>query len=189
MSRFFVDPASIGEKYIYIDDKNDVKHILSVLRMKKGDTLTISDKSEWEYECEISGIEDGQICLLITDKQRFAAEPDLRVTLFQGVPKGSKMDDIVRKTTEMGIARIVPVFMDRTVVKDNGTYHKKIARMQQIAGEASKQCGRGVIPEISDKLSFAEMISLLDNYDVVVFPYENEKGTTIKDALRDICIA
>ena len=189
MSRFFVDPASIGEKYIYIDDKNDVKHILSVLRMKKGDTLTVSYKSEWEYECEISGIEDGQICLLITDKQRFASEPDLRVTLFQGVPKGSKMDDIVRKTTEMGIARIVPVFMDRTVVKDNGTYHKKIARMQQIAGEASKQCGRGVIPEISDKLSFAEMISLLDNYDVVVFPYENEKGTTIKDALRDICIA
>lgn len=188
MSRFFVDPASIGEKYIYIDDKNDVKHMLSVLRMKKGDTLTVSDKSEWEYECEISMIEDGQICLLITDKQKFASEPDLRVTLFQGVPKGSKMDDIVRKTTEMGIARIVPVFMDRTVVKDNGTYHKKISRMQQIAGEASKQCGRGVIPEISDKLSFGEMISLLDNYDVVVFPYENEKGTTIKDALRDICI-
>ena len=184
MSRFFVDPASIGKKYIYIDDKNDVKHMLSVLRMKKGDQLTVSDKSEWEYECEISAIEDGQITLLITDKQKFASEPELRVTLFQGVPKGSKMDDIVRKTTEMGIAEIVPVFMDRTVVKDNGSYHKKVARMRSIADEASKQCGRGVIPDVPDHCGFKEMTDRLDKFDLVIFPYENEKGYTIKDALR-----
>lgn len=186
MSRYFVDPSACGGSHIYLDDKDDINHITNVLRMKKGDELIVSDTFEWEYKCEIEEIEKQIITLKITDKQRFANDPEIKVTLFQGVPKGSKLDDVVRKTTEMGIAGIVPVFMDRSVVKDKGKYSKKVDRLRSIAKEASKQCQRGSIPDVSDSMSFDEMISSLSGFDLIVFPYENEEEITIKDALRPL---
>lgn len=186
MSRYFVDPSACSGSHIYLDDKDDIKHITNVLRMKTGDELTVSDTFEWEYTCVIEEIDKQLITLKIVDKQKFSREPGINITLFQGIPKGSKLDDVVRKTTEMGICGIVPVFMDRTVVKDSGTYHKKVARLRTIAKEASKQCQRGSIPEVSDSMSFDEMISALSDYDLVIFPYENEDDKTIKDALRSL---
>ena len=186
MSRFFVDPSQIGDSQAVICDRDDIKHIKNVLRMKKGDTVTLSDSDSWEYQCSIDEISPDEITLKILDKQRFASEPDIKVTLFQGVPKGSKLDDVVRKTTEMGISEIVPVFMDRSVVRDNGSYHKKVTRLRSIADEASKQSGRGRIPKVSDSCGFDEMVGMLEDFDLVIFPYENEDERTIKDPLRQM---
>ena len=95
MSRFFVDPCQIGDSGAWITDRDDIKHIKNVLRMKKGDTLTLSDCDCWEYQCEIEEISGDEVSLRILDKQKFASEPEVKVTLFQGVPKGSKLDDVV----------------------------------------------------------------------------------------------
>ena len=185
MSRFFVKETDIGDSEIVITDFGDLKHMKKVLRLKAGEEVEVSDSAKWEYRAVIEDIGEDSALLRIVDKQAFAREPSVHVTLFQGVPKASKMDEIVQKCTELGVSAIYPVFMDRTVVVEKDGFHKKIARWQKIAAESVKQCRRGKVPEVGDRLSFKEMMPCLKDFDLVLFPYENETGRTIKDALRE----
>lgn len=184
MSRFFVNAADVGEASITIRSKEDIQHIRKVLRLKEGDKIEISDSTEWEYEAEICSMEPEFVEARILDKQKFAREPGLQVTLFQGIPKQSKMETIVQKCVELGIFRIVPVFMERTVVVDKGNFGKKRERWQRIAAESVKQCRRGIIPKIETAVKLPDVIKALPEFDLVLFPYENETGRTMKDSLR-----
>lgn len=184
MSRFFVSENDIGDSVIVITDPDDLRHMRKVLRLKAGDEIEVSDSVKWEYSAVIENLTGDSAVLRICDKQAFSREPSVHVTLFQGVPKASKMDEIVKKCTEMGVSEIYPVFMDRTVVVEKDGFQKKIARWQKIAAEAVKQCRRGKVPEIGDRLLFPDMVRMLGDFDAVIFPYENEMGRTIKDALR-----
>lgn len=184
MSRFFVNPEDIAEKYIYLSDKTDLHHMKKVLRLRVGDEVDISDGEAWEYRTKIEEIGDDEAVLLIEDKQKFAREPKLIVTLYQGIPKGSKMEEIIQKSVELGVHDIVPVFMERTVVVDKGNMGKKVQRWQKIADEAVKQCKRGIIPEVKMPVKFAETVCRMSEHDLVVFPYENEEGRTIKECLQ-----
>lgn len=186
MSRFFVDCHNIKESTIRITDAEDRKHMTKVLRLGVGDTVMISDTVQFEYTAEIISMEKDYIEARILDKQRFAREPELKITLYQGVPKQGKMETIIQKTVELGVSSIVPVFTDRTVVIDHGNFRKKIERWQKIADEAVKQCKRGIIPKIQREMTFQEMLNDLVNFELILFPYENEEKVTIKDCLRMI---
>ena len=98
MSRFFVDAGDVGEKSIFIRSKEDIKHIRKVLRLKEDDIIEVSDSSQWEYRAKILFLDEDQIEAEILDKQKFAREPELAITLFQGIPKQSKMEVIVQKS-------------------------------------------------------------------------------------------
>jgi len=185
MSRFFVTPENVGEKNIIIDNREDLHHMIKVLRMSEGDELDISDSQEWEYRARLIYLDTDSAEAEILDKQKFTAEPEVKVTLFQGIPKQGKMETIVQKNVELGVNRIVPVFMARTVVADKGKFGKKIERWQKVAAEAVKQCKRGIIPEVADQMKTADVIRAFEEFDLVLFPYEDEKGTTIKDVLRE----
>lgn len=186
MSRFFVDGADVGEDSILIRKKEDIRHILRVLRLKEGDKIEISDSCQWEYEAEITRTCEDLVEARILDKQKFAREPEVQVTLFQGIPKQSKMESIVQKCVELGVYSIVPVFMDRTVVVDKGNFSKKLERWQKVSAEAVKQCRRGIIPEIGGTVRSSDLLNALDGFDLILFPYENETGRTIKDCLRNL---
>lgn len=183
MSRFFVEPDAVGKDIITISDENNVHHLSGVLRLRPGDEIDVSDSHEWEYHCMIEYVGD-YVEARILDKQRFAAEPRLNVTLFQGIPKQGKMDLTVQKTVELGVSQIVPVYMARTVVTDKGNFWKRMVRFRSIAEEAAKQCGRGIIPEIRQECKIEEIYERFSRFDMVIFPYENERKTTIKDLLR-----
>jgi len=186
MSRFFVNPKNVGNTSISITEKEDIHHISKVIRLKKGDKIDISDCVEWEYNTEIISIENEYIETKILDKQKFAREPEVKVTLFQGLPKQGKMELIIQKAVELGVFQIIPLFTDRSIVTDNGKMGKKIERWQKIADEAVKQCKRGIIPQISEELRFKQMVDKLKNFDLVLFPYENEGNRSIKDSLRSL---
>ncbi len=186
MSRFFVDYHDVKDSTIRITDADDRKHMTKVLRLGVGDTITVSDTVQFEYVVEITDIEKEYIETRILDKQKFAREPELKVTLFQGIPKQGKMETIIQKTVELGVYSIVPVFTDRSVVIDHGNFHKKIERWQKVADEAVKQCKRGIIPQIQREMAFQEMLSDVVKYEMILFPYENEEKTTIKDCLRNL---
>lgn len=184
--RIFTDAANIGDKYIRITDKGDIKHMIKVMRLAEGDAVDVSDSMEWEYQTEIVSVDPEEVLLAIVDKQKFAREPEVRVTLFQGVPKAGKMETIIQKCVELGVHAIVPVFMERTVVVEKGNFGKKLDRWQKISDEAVKQCKRGVIPQIEEQLQFKEMLPKLQEYDLILFPYENESNYSIKDCLRNL---
>lgn len=187
MSRFFVAPEQIGADSIRIEDKNDLHHMRKVLRLSPGDEVDISDGQTWEYRARIEWIDEAAADLVILDKQSFAAEPATEVTLYQGIPKQGKMETIIQKCVELGVHRIVPVFMDRTVVVDRGKFGRKIERWQKVSAEAVKQCRRGIVPEVADAMRMPQALAEIGEpgrYDLVLLPYENEEGTTIKDVLR-----
>lgn len=186
MSRFFVSPGQVEDSGIRITDKEDLHHMMKVLRLKPGDKIEISDGAAWEYQAVLRVLTMEEAIADILDKQTFAREPSLAITLYQGLPKQGKMEMIIQKAVELGVSRIVPVFTDRTVVTDNGKMDKKIQRWQKVADEAVKQCRRGRIPEIGKELSFFAMLDELISFDTVIFPYENEEDRSLKDGLRSL---
>ena len=184
--RLFADAGCIGDKYIKITDQGDIRHLSKVLRLREGDEIDVSDSMEWEYRAEIVRIDEEEVLLVILDKQKFAREPNLEVTLFQGIPKAGKMESIIQKCVELGVHAIIPVFMERTVVVDKGNFSKKLDRWQKISDEAVKQCKRGMVPQVGRQRPFSEMLDKLRNYDLILFPYENEGDYSIKDCLRGL---
>jgi len=105
-------------------------------------------------------------------------EPKVRVTLYQGLPKGQKLELVIQKCVELGIARIVPVITDRVVVKlDSGDAERKALRWRKIAEEAAKQSGRGIIPEITVPIDFRRACDeSQDSVKVILWEMERENS-------------
>lgn len=179
MPKFFVLPKNITDNQIIIDG-DDAKHIKNVLRMREKESITVCDGNENDYECEILSFGENLVSLRINSKNRCFAEPNVKVTLFQGLPKADKMELIIQKCVELGIDKIVPVETEHTVVKLDKKEQKKLDRWRKISESAAKQSGRGKIPEIGNILSFKEAISKTKEYDLSIIPYEKEEIKTLK---------
>ena len=180
MHRFYVDNLSELNKSITIEGE-DVNHIKNVLRLTVGDSITISDGSSRDYECVIASISD-VVTADIVDIHDCNAELPVKLRLFQGVPKADKFELIIQKAVELGAAEIIPVMMERTVVKlDDKKQDKKLERYRKIAEAAAKQSRRGIIPEVSSYISFKNAVKTLTEADdkvkrMILVPYESAEG-------------
>ena len=176
MHHFFVTPDQVRDGRIYIDG-SDVNHIKNVLRMRNGETLKISDGNNKKYLCQIETMTSDEVCALIMEEQSQNTELPSRIVLFQGLPKGDKMELIVQKAVELGAYEIVPVATRRAVVKlDAKKASKKVERWNSIAESGAKQSGRNVIPKVTDVMSFKEAVLYAKKLDVVLIPYELAEG-------------
>lgn len=186
MPRFFVLPEKVCDGIITIDTE-DVGHIRRVLRLGEGDKIEVCDTTGFDYEAEISEISEKSVICKVLSSKKSDTESDIKVTLYQGVPKGSKMDYIIEKTTELGVFRIVPVMMSRCVVKLEGekAERKKQERWQKISVAAAKQSGRGIIPEITMPMSFLEAVSDMKKNELVLAPYECESTRKLRPVLEE----
>ena len=186
MPRFFVKSAQIEQDKINILGE-DVKHIKSVLRKIPGDILEICNQEDKKaYECEIEKIEEDTIISKIIKELEFQDE-QIKVDIYQGLPKADKMELIIQKAVELGVNAIIPVDMKRCVVKlDNKSADKKIERWQKIAESAAKQSGRNTIPEIQSLIKVEDIIKSKNEYDSIIVCYENEKDNTIKKELLQL---
>ena len=171
--RFFSDIIDEERGIIYMNDE-DSKHIVTVLRLKTGDKAIVCDKKSNDYLCELSSIDDHRMAQFsILEKKKNEAEPDKEITLYQAIPKNDKLDFIVQKATELGAVKIVPFLSKRCVSRpDAKSASKKLQRLQRIAYEASKQCGRGVIPEVMSFTDFTSAIKALDKDTLPIIFYE-----------------
>lgn len=186
MDRFFVEPEhlNLDDKTLYIDGE-DVKHISKVLRYGQGDEIEVCDSNGHEYICRIESIDKTRIDLSIVDEVDINRESRIRVSLYQGVPKSTKMDIILQKLTEAGVDEIVLVNTKRSVVNIKGDKaDKKFDRWERIIYEAAKQCKRGMIPKLRGILSFKEALEDMGKNDINICPYEVEKSLGIKEALQ-----
>ncbi|MCR5633272.1 MAG: 16S rRNA (uracil(1498)-N(3))-methyltransferase [Eubacterium sp.] len=187
MHRFYVDGCSASDKSIRITGE-DVNHILNVLRLGVNDEIVVSDGSSRDFECRIAEINtqgEGYIVANIVDMHDNNAELPADIYLFQGVPKGDKMETIIQKCVELGVYSVIPVMMERTIVKlDDKKKDKKIARYNLISESASKQSRRGILPKVMDYMTMDEAISFAESQmDVILFPYEFAEGM---DASRKV---
>ena len=174
MTHFFV-PEGPDLQGIFHITGDDFKHLKNVLRMRPGDRAVISDGTDRDYNCIIGKItEDEALLTALSDAE--SSELPAKIILYQGLPKGDKLELIIQKAVELGAFRIVPVEMRRSVVKlDDKKKASKLLRWNAIAKSAAEQSGRGRIPEVSQVMSLKEAIADCEG-SLVLVPYENEEG-------------
>lgn len=189
MYQFFVEPDQIQDKCAVIRG-NDVNHIKNVLRMKPGDELALSNGVDGkEYRVGIVAFgENGPGEEIIECELRFikeeAMELPCEIYLFQGLPKGDKMELIIQKAVELGAFQVIPVAMARSVVKlDEKKAAAKLKRWQAISEAAAKQSKRGVIPQVQKVMSYKEALAYAKEMDVKILPYELAQGMEKTKAL------
>lgn len=176
MHHFFVEPTQIGTDTIVITG-SDVNHIKNVLRMKLEEQVCIYDGAYHEYLCTIREFGAEEIFLNILEKTEQTSELSSKLYLFQGLPKGDKMELIIQKAVELGVYEIIPVSTKRAVVKlDEKKKESKRKRWQAIAESAAKQSGRGMIPQIAPVMTLKEAFAYAEGFDKNLIPYELEKG-------------
>ncbi len=181
---FILEPSAFAGGGSVVIGGQDARHISKVLRLRSGDSVTISDGVSRSYQVELGTVSDKSVTGRVVSTTPFAI-PSNKLTVFQGLPKGRKMDLIVEKLTELGAARVVPVALARSVPDygaDRGA--KRLARWKALAYEASKQSRRTWLPAISEVLTWKEALAALEGFKEVLVPYEESKGLKLKDVFK-----
>ena len=185
MSKFFVKTEQINNNDIVIIG-DDVNHIINVLRMKTADEIQICNQDTGDnYNAEIVNYSKNEVECKIISRINETTESNVHITLFQGIPKFEQMELIIQKNTEVGIKSIVPVIMERTVVKlDEKIASKKLERWQKIAEIAAKQSMRDIIPQIGNITKLKDIDTT--EFDAVLVAYENEEHNMLKTELQKL---
>lgn len=155
----------------------DVKHMKDVLRLKKGDKLTIGDGEKNDYLCEIISITKEIAELKIIEKTTNESEPKTKITLYQALPKANKLEEIIQKATELGVSEIIPIETAFSIVKTKDLSEKKYERFEKIAKAAAQQSKRGIIPTIGKVKHFKD----IEPIGTAILAYEKEKNNFIKN--------
>ena len=175
MYQFFVEPGQIDvENRRVVIEGGDVNHIKNVLRMKVGEEIAVNNGQDGrEYRCGIVSLHEDRIICQLRFIKEDSVELPVKVYLFQGLPKGDKMELVIQKAVELGVHAVIPVAAKRCVVRlDEKKARAKVLRWQGIAQAAAKQSRRGIIPAVSEVLSFEGAVKLASSMDVKLIPYE-----------------
>lgn len=182
MNRFFIEKEQVdGDRAIVYGE--DAKHISTVLRLKQGEQVVLCDGEGTDYQARIARVEKDRIALDLLSSCVCEAEPSTKVALFQGLPKAGKLESIIQKSVELGATEIVPFAAKRSVVRlTKKEFSGKLERYRRVAYEAAKQSGRGTVPDVEGLADVAEIDPTA--FDLFLIPYEQERETTLKEALR-----
>lgn len=177
MYQFFVKPSQIRGREVRITG-SDVNHIRNVLRMKPGEELAVVNGVDGrEYRCGILRLEESEVVCELRFIKEDGLELPSRVHLFQGLPKGDKMEWIIQKTVELGVHEIIPVAMQRCVVKlDGKKAETRRQRWQAVAEAAAKQSRRRIIPQVAEVTDFDGALRQASGMKVRLMPYELAVG-------------
>ncbi len=174
MHSFFADPGRCDGEHVFLTEE-EARHAVTVLRLKTGQHVEVILNNQ-RYEAEISCMDRRDVNVRLICPLS-STEPVLSVTLFQGLPKGDKMDLIVQKATELGVFRIVPVIMNRCVAKlQPSESARRLERWSRISREAVKQSCRSVIPIISPPVALQDLLCVEDFPPANIVPWENAAG-------------
>ncbi|HBR30952.1 MAG: 16S rRNA (uracil(1498)-N(3))-methyltransferase [Eubacteriales bacterium] len=163
---------------------SDAHHILNVLRLRRGEKILVCDMKRTEFDGTITEISDGELSVILSGSRQSSSEFPFSVNLYQGVPKGDKLDTIVQKAVELGVTSVIPVICERSVSKpDEKAFAKKIERLNRIAASASSQCGRGILPKVLPPLSFSNACKEMKCSEISFICYEGDGTVPIKTFL------
>lgn len=181
MPHFFVDEEIESCEYSLFGE--DGRHIAKSLRMKQGENLTLCSPSGTVHNCVVEKVEGDFVGVRILSSEQSEAEPSVKVTLYQALPKGDKMEFIIQKAVEIGVTEIVPVISSRCVSRpDQKSLSKKLLRWQKIAKQAAMQSGRGIVPKVKDAVPFEKGVENAKGEKVIFYELG---GESVRDILSD----
>ena len=186
MPRFFVLNHDIEDDIVTLRG-DDAHHIAFALRMAAGEHITVVCDGV-SFDCELVAFSPDKsqpwVRARICEAHPADSEPPYRAVLYQALPKGDKLDTIIQKAVECGVSAVVPFESSRCIVRVKPeAEERKTERRRRIAEEAAKQCGRGMVPEVSPTLSFHEMLQNVAKADLVLFCYEAEGTLPLRQLL------
>jgi 16S rRNA (uracil1498-N3)-methyltransferase len=172
--RFAIAPERIDGPRVTFD-RQETRHLARVLRLGPGDLVLATDGLGHEYTVRIETLGVGATGTVLDAAPRLTESP-VAVTLVQGIPKGDKMEAIIRAATELGATRIAPALTARTVVslEENG-WRERARRWQRVAREAAKQCGRAVVPEVMEPRPLPRVLQDAGGNDLKICLWEGER--------------
>jgi 16S rRNA (uracil1498-N3)-methyltransferase len=175
--RFFVPAHDVADGKARLQG-GEFRHLQRVLRLREGDTVTLFDDAGIEHQGVITSLSPRVATVRITASAAPARESPLAMTLYQGLPKGRKMDLVVEKATELGAVAIVPfvsAFGTVSVAAAGG----KRERWERIALAAAKQSGRTTIPTLGGVLTFPEVVAAAAGHDRSLLFFEDAGGAAL----------
>lgn len=181
------DPEALASGRVMITGP-DVRHIRKALRLAPGDLVRVSNERGQRYLARIEGFgEGGGVAVALLEKLEEQPEMAVRIVLGQGLPKGDKMDFIVQKSTELGVATLVPLLTQRSILRsltpDRGS--GKVARWRRIALEAAKQSQRPDLPHVSEILDLPSFCGVYRGADLKLILWEEERDRRLREALGE----
>ena len=158
MHRFHLPPANCRESLLRLDGR-EAHHALHVLRIQRGERVTVLDGAGTEFFCEVESATKKSLVLAVKEK-KFTPAPPCAITLLVAIPKGKLIESIIQKAVELGAHRIVPLLTERVVTQldDDGAEAKR-EKWQTVASEAIKQCGAPWLPKVEAPQTIAEFLA------------------------------
>ena len=185
MRRFFVAPEAVQDDIVRFDAEL-ARHMGKALRLTAGEQVTVSAGDGTAYLVELTEFQKDAVTGRILERMENLQETAIEVVLFQGMPKGDKLELIIQKCTELGVSAVVPVETSRSVVHlDSGKAAKKLERWQKIAQEASQQSKRVQVPTVGPYYNWKQFLQHLSEQNglTIVF-WEDEQTQSLKALLR-----
>ncbi|HTB84325.1 MAG TPA: RsmE family RNA methyltransferase [Candidatus Sulfotelmatobacter sp.] len=167
MHRFYLPPGDCRGDSLRLDGR-EAHHALQVLRLKRGERVTVLDGTGGEFICDVSETAKNFLTLAVKEK-KLAPPPDCAITLLVGIPKGKIIESIIQKSVELGAQKIVPLLTARTVTHlDGEDAEDKREKWQQVAIEAIKQCGASWLPKVETPQTIAEFLACGEKFDLAL---------------------
>lgn len=184
MRRFFVKKENITNDFVFVCNK-DYLHLSNVLRLGCGDEIVCFCGDGFDYICKIIEMNKKFAKCELLNKILSEKTPKAKVTLFQGITKGDKLDLIVQKMTELGVSE---VFFFKSDFTSRKMGECKTDKLKINSIEASKQCGRSDTMQIFGILTFKNLLEKLKAFDRVIFAYERQEGVAFPDLQGKVAI-
>lgn len=177
--RFFVEGAQDLGTVVELRG-SDARKLVAVLRKRQGDRVVVADSTGRSFIASLL-VEGERVSARLEAVAAAAREPCLAITLAQGIPKGQKMDFVVEKATELGVARIVPFWSERTV--GTGERAGKVERWRRLARAAAQQCGRNHVPAVDPPRAWPAVLERIAEVDRTLVPWENAEPLPLRECL------
>lgn len=183
MPRFYLPPERCHGSRLTLDE-DEAHHGLRVLRLRRGDQVSVLDGAGREYHCRVDAVTRSTVELMV-ERQDFLPNPNYSITLSQAVLKGKAFEFLVQKATELGVARLIPIITDRAVVQvSSEDAEEKRRKWEHVAIEAMKQCGNPWLPRIDGPIKFADALVSSESWDVSLVASLHPDTRGLREVLR-----
>ncbi|MFT4180225.1 MAG: 16S rRNA (uracil(1498)-N(3))-methyltransferase [Thermomonas sp.] len=187
LTRSYVElPLRVGDTIALPDDV--AAHLLRVLRLQAGDACVLFNGDGHDFDARIieAGKRGARAEILAT--RRISNESPLRIVLLQGIARGEKMDWILQKATELGVARVLPVSCDRSEVKlDAQRADKRLAHWREVVISACEQSGRAIVPEVAPPQPLASAAGLREGHGFILDPFAEASLSSLQATQLTAC--
>lgn len=181
LKRFFINGLDLKEGNSYKLEKEYYNYMINVIRLKLKDEVIVCNNSGLDFLCKLELLEKNEVTIKVIKATKNLKEAEIKVTLFQALVKNDKLELILQKITELGLVVLQPFSSKFTVVKK---LTKKLDRLDKIAENASRQCGRAKMVKIESSLDIKQLPELLNSYDCSILAYE-KGGINLKKAFEN----